>query len=476
MKVYLNITFIVFIIVINFILPNTTFAVEQGIQIPSSSELSQLSTTSFKYQWIKFQYVWGSDQPINDWVKTAKDGGYKVLVSVAKKPNNVPKGEEGYKQFGTFMQELSAKLDNNVDAYEIWNEPNLNDEWSVWGQIDPTEYIKLLQEGAKGVKAGNPNAKVVSAALAPLSGDYDDEKFFNEFVKAGGLDIPEVDAIGWHSNVTSNIDPQDDSLQGFQRVKIALGKGKPVWITEFGWDRDKAQINRQTQLKYIQDAFGVADQLGGIQTMIIWNFGFGKLQSEFLPWDISTESTANSQQQTDKPVQDNKDSGCTGLSSHECALKLKNIASLPENISKNISSETPKEKDTWTNLINGFLNLLGLKKIKAPDSFSTRSDVQVKTSVPDTAQSQSKDKVTKTGENLGYNADNANKDKNVRGATIDQKGIGIYQLSLPKQIESSLGASLGFECAYEISQYPAGIRPISNTNTQAECNTSLGTK
>lgn len=76
---------IIITFIITFIFSPPTFAVEQGVQIPSSNELSGLSTTPFQYQWIKFQYVWGSDQPIDQWVNDAKQAGFKVLVSVAKK-------------------------------------------------------------------------------------------------------------------------------------------------------------------------------------------------------------------------------------------------------------------------------------------------------------------------------------------------------------------------------------------------------
>ncbi len=455
---------------------NPAYAVEQGVQIPSSNELSGLSSTPFKYQWIKFQYVWGSDQPIDTWVKSAKQAGFKVLVSVAKKPTSVPKGESGYQQYGTFMQELAFNLGNNVDAYEIWNEPNLNDEWAVWGAIDPKEYVKLLKYGAEGVKNGNPNTQVVTAALAPLSGHYDDEKFFNEFVAAGGLKIPEVDGIGWHSNVTANIPPSDTGLQGFQRVKIALNQGKPVWITEFGWDRTTANINLATQLQYITEAFKVGDQLQDVQTMIIWNYGFGKLNPDFVGWDISLDTQTI--RQSDGQINETADSGCKGLLPEECALKLTNIATVPENISKSITLEKPLPASTLETFFNKIAGFLGFN-LNNPQTYAGRSNVQVKTAIPETAQSTVIDRSIKTSENIGYNPSKTDDEKEVLGVdTLIQQGVGIYQFMLPKEVQDSYidGESISYTCGYENSQYPTGIRPINGTKSQADCNKALGIK
>lgn len=299
--------------------------VETGVQVPSSNAVTRLSSSGYSYKWIKFQYELGGDQPIATWINAAKQNGYKVLISVAKnhvgipalvnpptKPcpyeeelelipvewdrqgnptryEKEPMPDNAYTRFRDQMTQVIQKI-GNADAIEIWNEPNLNTEWTDQGlgSIDPVKFATFTNCGAKGIKKSNYSGKLISAALAPLSGNYDDLRFFSEFVSAGGLNS--VDGIGWHGNVTANIPPWDTNEQGFQRVRNAFGKGKPIWMTEFGWARDRAGISRETQSLYVSEAFLASLGMPDIQTMIVWNFGFAREHQgdpgEFTQWDI----------------------------------------------------------------------------------------------------------------------------------------------------------------------------------------------
>lgn len=461
----------VFILITVLLCPVPTFALETGVQIPDASALPRLESAPFKFSWVKFQYSWrdAKDQPVEDWAKAAKQQGYKVLVSVAKKPASVPQGEAGYAQFQAFMQDLSSRLGSSVDAYEIWNEPNLKDEWRDWGEINPQEYMKLLRAGVLGVRAGNLQAKTISAALAPLSGDYDDIRYFNEMMSAGLTNIAGLDGIGWHSNVVSNIPPENSTLEGFQRVKTALKTSKPVWITEFGWDRNRAGIDSPTQIKYIQDAFKTGENLG-VETMIVWNFGFGKLNPEFASWDIETQESSNRLPRSprlrqveagcarndncESRVNDTSESGCKGLTSHECAIKKRDIASLPEAIAKDSSLDV-KEKSKITSFFDEILAFFGFR-ISSPATLSPRSDDTINSKIPPSAQSQDQNPKIRTGENLGNNSSEPKLDD----------GVGLYQYALPKEIQDSLDKPLSFECLHETSIYPNGITPITKGDCQ----------
>lgn len=318
-------------------MPTPALAVISGVQIPSEQPIKRLIPAKYGFKWLKYQYSLGSAQPLDVWIDTAKQNNFRILVSVAKNGLNIPTlgnpsqsgqycpydeelkqvkvGERqvededgvsrsedimakekspagnGYMEFRDAMQQFSQKYGNKIDAIEVWNEPNLADEWSDQnlGPISPQNYANFLNCGVKGLKRASYNGKVISAALAPLSADYDDLKFLNEFVSAGGLDS--VDAIGWHANIVKDIPPTDNNLEGFQRVKKALSFGKPVWITEYGWARQLAKITRAQQSDYINRAFALAPTLGKIEAMFIWNFGFSKENTDksFEQWDIENE-------------------------------------------------------------------------------------------------------------------------------------------------------------------------------------------
>lgn len=213
--------------------------------------------------------------------------------------------KNGYMDFRDQMKSLVSRLSKDQlmpNAIEFWNEPNLAAEWSDQGlgPVNPEDYAKFLACGIKGAKAGlGSNDKMplfISAALAPMAtgtGNMDDFEFFDRFLAAAhnsdGLTtdaFDSIDAFGWHSDVTQALAPENPSLEGFQRVKHALGHGKPVWLTEFGWNRDTSGIYPSTQIQYINEAFLIGPSLGDIEAMFIWNFGYGALNPDFKGWDI----------------------------------------------------------------------------------------------------------------------------------------------------------------------------------------------
>ncbi len=341
------------------ILPTKAYALETGLQIASDATINRfVKSQESRYGWIKYQFSLGSDQPLARWIegaKNAKNGSYKVLISVAKNVAGIPvlksadggtaqsegdgnaaktevsnqycwypdelrdiitydqygrevsrrkeytPGNNGYQQFMQKMEQLAPRL-QGVDAVEVWNEPNLLFEWTEQklGELSPKNYAVFLECGIKGLRKGGYTGTTISAALAPLSGDYDDKRYFNEFVAEGGLQGPrytgtyEVNAIGWHSNVLKDIPPTDSSDEGFQRVRFVLDRGKPVWITEFGWDRSTSKIDRPTQSEYVADAFSLVSSdpdFSKIQGMFVFNFGFFQDAKTFEFWDIEGVET-----------------------------------------------------------------------------------------------------------------------------------------------------------------------------------------
>jgi len=55
---------------------------------------------------------------------------------------------------------LASRYAGKVQAYELWNEENLDREAGT-GNVDPSTYLPLLESGSTGVKAGDPNALVL---------------------------------------------------------------------------------------------------------------------------------------------------------------------------------------------------------------------------------------------------------------------------------------------------------------------------
>jgi hypothetical protein len=73
---------------------------------------------------------------------------------------------ENLEDFATFLQALATRYKGKIAAYQVWNEPNLAREWCDEAP-DPEQYAKMLQTAYKAIKAGDPNALVISAGLSP---------------------------------------------------------------------------------------------------------------------------------------------------------------------------------------------------------------------------------------------------------------------------------------------------------------------
>lgn len=143
-----------------------------------------------------------------------------------------------------------------VQAIEIWNEPNLDREWGN-GAISPQQagdYVRLLTGAYNVAKAADPNVVVISAGLSPTgvtSGRAMDDVLYLQWLFDAGLKGGgNYDVLGAHANAQApTVDAPLDSLPRFPHpsfyfrrveqlrdVQVRNGDGdRQIWILEFGW-------------------------------------------------------------------------------------------------------------------------------------------------------------------------------------------------------------------------------------------------
>jgi hypothetical protein len=129
----------------------------------------------------------------------------------------------------TYVRMVSTRYKGRIQAYEIWNEPNLKEFYS--GTAD--QLVALTNEAAQIIHAVDPNAIVVSPSITASYG----LPWFIEFLKKGGGQ--QVDAIGYHFYVSPQTLLPEDMVPVIQRVRQIMSEngvgGKPLWNTETGW-------------------------------------------------------------------------------------------------------------------------------------------------------------------------------------------------------------------------------------------------
>jgi len=272
--------------------------------------------------WVKQQVQWHTiEHGPNDFeweqldeIVTAADTlGLRLLLGITRAPDwtRTAELESGppadYSEFGRFMEQLARRYRGRVDAFELWNEPNLAREWRG-DTLDPSRYVALVAEGAAGARRGDPDASIISAAPA-VTGINDgvtaigDRPFLRGMIEAGVA--RHVDAIGVHPYGYGN--PPDetladddhvasshndhptfffrDTLEDYRQILIENDLDHlQLWVTEFGWPSAEGigemdltgweygrEVSESDQAKYVVRAFEMGDERPWVGPMFLWN-------------------------------------------------------------------------------------------------------------------------------------------------------------------------------------------------------------
>jgi polysaccharide biosynthesis protein PslG len=149
--------------------------------------------------------------------------------------------------FARFAGILAARYTGRIRYYQVWNEPNIYPEWGEQG-VDPEAYTDLLCRTYRAIKAADPNAIVLSGALAPtidISGaNLNDVVFLQRMYEAGAaacFDILGAQGYGLFSGPTDqrmrNTHLSFAHVLWLRDLMVANGDAhKPIWIGEMAWN------------------------------------------------------------------------------------------------------------------------------------------------------------------------------------------------------------------------------------------------
>jgi hypothetical protein len=280
--------------------------------------------------WIKIQFPWNFYQPnapdewsadmqrIELYLTEAHRRNIRVLISIAKAPNwsrasvvddGPPDDPQVLANFITYLYSGGPQeynLMDNVDAIEVWNEPNLIREWS--GQrATGGEYMRYFDAAYQAIRATNGSIPIITAALAP-TGESDvsrDDRIFLQEMYAAGLGNYQDVFIGVHPFSWGN--PPDaiccnavegqgwdddphfffmDTINQYREIMNQNGHTSvQMWFTEFGWatwerftspmpQEWMAYNDEREQGHYIIRAFELGQQRSDVGVMFLWNLNF----------------------------------------------------------------------------------------------------------------------------------------------------------------------------------------------------------
>ena len=311
-----------------------------GIQIHGNATVGNPAETmqavheQLGMDWVKAQIQWWlvePDQTTDQWffydavIDEAHNKGLRLMLSVVGAPawTRAAGGENGppddYNEYARFLSELIDRHPGKIDAIEVWNEQNLDREWTSANGISPEDYVRFLQVAYETIKAKDPNIMVISGALSPTgTGDWvhwaDDFEYMDRALAAGMLNF--ADCVGAHHNgynlapdvpadatgATSEAatatfrGPFDNphhswsfftTMDTYAQKVQAVDPNKKLCVTEFGWASSEgyseyppgfefAQDNTlQEQADYIVQAFTQMHASDDVWLAFLFNFDFG---------------------------------------------------------------------------------------------------------------------------------------------------------------------------------------------------------
>jgi len=131
-------------------------------------------------------------------------------------------------QFEELMALLSERYRGRFTSWELWNEPDNREYWLG----TPAEYATLLAAGARGVRRGDPGARVV---LGGIAGHLD---FLEELLVEHGA-ARSVDVVNLHSYAETWNGEALEGIPDYLARAAALvrthGEGEPLWLAEVGY-------------------------------------------------------------------------------------------------------------------------------------------------------------------------------------------------------------------------------------------------
>jgi hypothetical protein len=264
------------------------------------------------FTWVKQRFEWrnieGKAKGSFEWnepdriVDAISQAGLKVVARVDNQPKWAAAGVEwpgtgpadNPGDWTDYLTALASRYKGRIQAYEIWNEPNLDREWGD-KKPDPAAYAAMLRSSYQAIKAADPQALVISAGMSPTTDTSErampDLDFIRGMYAAGardGFDVLGVHAAGYKADPCAdpgqvaadpsltNNDPspvEAKRVYAFRHVEdvrdlmVQLGdSSKQMAVLEMGWTTDQRPgspyawfaVSRDQQAQNLVGAFNCA--------------------------------------------------------------------------------------------------------------------------------------------------------------------------------------------------------------------------
>jgi O-antigen ligase len=228
---------------------------------PEALDRAMTQMGSLGLSWIRQPFPWAEIEPAPgqyNWtawdqvVEAASAHNLKLIAVLdttpawARAPNSGPfTPPTEFADFGGFVRAVAERYGDQLDYYQVWDEPNLSTHWGDQ-HVDPSVYARLLREGAVNARAADNKAVILTAALAPTleTGPLNlgEPAFLAGLYAANAaswFDVVAAQPYGFEQAPTA---PSSQNSLNFARAELLRqvmilhgDQDTPVWATAFGW-------------------------------------------------------------------------------------------------------------------------------------------------------------------------------------------------------------------------------------------------
>ncbi len=256
------------------------YGIQSNWPVGDIGQFNSIMAEQLKLNWTKAQVRWTDYEPqegqifdfkwllLDAFTADANKKGLNILFGIIDAPAwtrsvNEPGllgPPDDFQQAARFFAKVAARYKGCVQAIEVWNEMNLDREWTIPSrQINAADYVRFLQTVVPAIRQVDPNIVIVMGALSPTGSTnpgkwMDDFEYMDQFVAAGGLQY--VDCVGVHLNgynmppdkawdegyndpTASFRGPFDNPNHSWSFKSTLFGyyekTKKQMCVTEFGW-------------------------------------------------------------------------------------------------------------------------------------------------------------------------------------------------------------------------------------------------
>jgi hypothetical protein len=134
---------------------------------------------------------------------------------------------------GTLWQQNPGVPAHPMTAWQIWNEPNLDQYW--YPKPNASQYRSMLQTVGAAIKSRDPNAEIVTAGLpdSRLGGAIRLQPYLKTLYKGGGTNLFDTVAINSYAVSPKYLGKLMNA--GRKYINRLGGRSDKIWITEVGW-------------------------------------------------------------------------------------------------------------------------------------------------------------------------------------------------------------------------------------------------